>query len=131
MTSQIGIGVLVLLATAQCAQAGPYTLTLAGGRGELGHEGTILIKGELERDGSAGITYHLVGDEGYVCGDFYLSRWDPDNEGSTLTNAIEVTWTAPEGSVARTCAEDYTAAEGRYSGDSSTFQGTFTKPDTP
>lgn len=103
------------------------TVTLVEGKGTLTLNGDTLIEGTLERDGSAGNAYALVPEEGFVCGGFMLSKYDPHNEGSLLSNAFTVKWLRPDGSVAGQCAKDYVAVEGTYVGGSDTFSGTFYK----
>jgi hypothetical protein len=62
-----------------------------------------------------------------TCGSFYLTKWDPENEGSALSKAINVQWRKPDGSVANTCGATYANASGIYGGDSDLFAGLFTK----
>jgi hypothetical protein len=106
---------------------GEYALSLQDGAGVLMFNGQVIFDGLLQPDGSAGMSYDLIEEEGFVCGSFSLSKWDPQNEGSALVNAINVKWRKPDGSVANTCGATFANASGIYSGDSDIFAGFFTK----
>ncbi len=109
------------------AMPGDYSLRLEGGTGVLSFKGQAILQGALMPDGSAGMSYNLVAEEGFVCGSFYLTKWDPENEGNSLSKAINVQWRKPDGSVANTCGATYANASGIYGGDSDLFAGLFTK----
>ena len=102
-----------------------YMLVLDQGKGTLYYKGLAIIEGGLQPDGTAGFSYNLYAEEGFVCGSLHLTKLDPNNEGYTMTNALNVTWTKPGGSVVNDCDAGFTWASGIYSGDEDGFSGVF------
>ena len=82
----------------------------------LGRGGVRLAFGSMEKDGTAGMSYNLRMPEGFVCGSYRMSFWDPKNEGSQLPGGkFTIKWNAPDGSVAKTQAcQNMADVEGEY-----------------
>jgi hypothetical protein len=70
------------------------------------------VVGRLERDGTAGGTYSVRFEEGFVCGSYQLSLWAGEGK---LGNgdSFKLSWKRPDGSVVKSCAEQ-AKAEGEY-----------------
>lgn len=70
------------------------------------------VEGPLSRDGTLGGAYTIDVEEGMVCGTYRISLWA--SEGTLGSGRhVDLTWLAPDGSVARSCGF-MRAAEGGF-----------------